>query len=327
MKTDEPGPKEDSIISISSVEAGQDQEHLSISSSESLLDCSIVNMASEPDEDLFNDVNQIQSLYAIKPFPSSSKNNKLSKAPFEDLDPTLYAQKACYNGFRTTVDRLPVWIQAIYEKVYIDIGNQPELSVNWNDQGSPIDIQIRIEESEAITDKSGNKQGRRLYTIWIYLTTGGIAFQGPRYQDAIHSVFPILKEFVINRMGLINVSAQQQHQNKKKKTTKSKKPTPERLKKNSNLAGRTVNPEKPTTTLNDVSTNIVNLNDSFKDLQSALIKTIYDDINEKLTNQLDNINKTMKDILSENKSLNEKVNTLTQEKVHAKQGLKPKAHS
>ena len=42
------------------------------------------------------------------------------------LDPTLYAQKACYNGFRTTVDRLPVWIQAIYEKVYIDIGNQPE---------------------------------------------------------------------------------------------------------------------------------------------------------------------------------------------------------
>ena len=72
-------------------------------------------MAPEPDEDLFKDVNQI---YAIKPFPSSSKNNKLSKAPFEDLNPTLYAQKACYNGFWMTVDHLPVWIQAIYEKVY-----------------------------------------------------------------------------------------------------------------------------------------------------------------------------------------------------------------
>ena len=49
IKTDEPGPKEDSIIIIGSVEVGQDQENLSISSSESLLDCSIVNMAPEPD--------------------------------------------------------------------------------------------------------------------------------------------------------------------------------------------------------------------------------------------------------------------------------------
>ena len=166
-------------------------------------------------------------------------------------------------------------IQVTYEKVYIDIGNQPELSVNWNDEGSPIDIQIRIEESKAITDKSGSKQNRHLYTVWIYLTAGGIAFQGPRYQDAIDNVFPVLKEFVINRMGPISISTQQQqHQ----------KPTPERPKKNFEVTGHTVNPKKPTATLNDVSTNIVNLNDSFKDLQSALIKTIYDDLNEKLIN-------------------------------------------
>ena len=120
-------------------------------------------------------------------------------------------------------------------------------------------------------------------------------------------------------MGLISVSTQQQHQSKKKKTIKSKIPTPERPKKNFK-----VTPKKPTATLNDVSTNIVNLNDSFKDLQSALIKTIYDDISEKLTNQLDNINKTMKDILSENKSLNEKVNKLTQEKNTGQTKLKTK---
>ena len=225
-----------------------------------------------------------------------------------------------------TVDRLPVWIQAIYEKVYIDIGNQPELPANWNDEGSPIDVQIRTEESEAIIDKNGSKQNRHLYTVWIYLTTGGIACQGPRYQDAIDNVFPILKEFVINRMGLISISTQQQHLSKKKKTIKSKIPTPERPKKNFKVTGHTVNSKiskKPTATLNDVSTNIVNLNDSFKDLHSALIKTIYDDVNEKLTNQLDNVNKTMKDILSKKKSLNEKVNKLTQEKVPAKPSLKP----
>ena len=124
-------------------------------------------------------------------------------------------------------------------------------------------------------------------------------------------------------MSLISVSAQQQHQNKKKKTIKSKIPTPERLKKNSNVTGCTINPKKLIATLNDVSTNIVNLNDSFKDLQSALIKTICDDVNEKLMNQLNNINKTMKDILSENKSLNEIANKLTQEKVPAKRSSKP----
>ena len=205
--------------------------------------------------------------------------------------------------------------------MYIDIGNQPELLVNWNDEWSPIDIQICIEESEAITNKNGSKQNRHLYTVWIYLATGGIAFQGPRYQDAIDNVFPILKEFVITRMGLISISTQQQHQSKKKKTIKSKIPTPERPKKNIKVTGHTINPKKPTATLNDVSTNIVNLNDSFKDLQSALIKN--DEVNEKLTNQLDNINKTMKDILSENKSLNEKVSKLTQEKIPAKPSLKP----
>ena len=112
IKMDEPGPKEDSI---GPVEAGQDQENLSIPNSESPLDCSIVNMASEADEDPLKDVNQIQSLYAIKPFPSSSKNNKLSKAPFEDLDPTLHAQKACHNGLRnglrTTADLPQVYFQ------------------------------------------------------------------------------------------------------------------------------------------------------------------------------------------------------------------------
>ena len=36
------------------------------------------------------------------------------------------------------------------------------------------------------------------------------------------NVFPILKEFVINRMGLIGVNAQQQYQSKKRKLPKVK---------------------------------------------------------------------------------------------------------
>ena len=46
----------------------------------------------------------------------------------------------------------------------IGIGNQPELSVNWNDEESPIDIQIHIEETEAITDKKMETSKTDIYT-------------------------------------------------------------------------------------------------------------------------------------------------------------------
>ena len=63
---------------------------------------------------------------------------------------------AYYNGFRTMADCLPYWIQAIFLKVYVYIENQPELTVNWNDEGSLIDIQIHVEEPNTMVDKNGN---------------------------------------------------------------------------------------------------------------------------------------------------------------------------
>ena len=67
----------------------------------------------------------------------------------------------------------------------------------------------------------------------------------------------------------------------------------------------------------------MNLNDSFKDLQSARIKTIYDDINERLSSQFDTMNKTMKSALDENKTLNEKISKLTHNNIPAKSSIKP----
>ena len=144
-----------------------------------------------------------------------------------------------------------------------------------------------------MVDKNGNLKERHLYTIWIYLTMGGIAFQGPNYQDVIDNIFPVLKRIVTDKVGLISNDVQHEQQSKKLKTNKSKIPTPLRTKKSSKVTGRVTNPKKPAATLSEVSSNIVNLNDSFKDLQSALITTIYDDISEKLSSQLDTMNKTM----------------------------------
>ena len=99
------------------------------------------------------------------------------------------------------------------------------------------------------------------------------------YQDVIDDIFPVLKRIATDKVGLISNDVQHEQQSKKLKTNKSKIPTPLRTKKSSKVTGRVVNPKKPAATLREVNT--VNLNDSFKDLQSALIKTIYDDINGK----------------------------------------------
>ena len=161
---------------------------------------------------------------------------------------------------------------------------------------------------------------RHLYTVWIYLTTGGIAFQGPNYQNVIDNIFPVLKRIVTDKVGLISNDVQHEQQNKKLETNKSKIPTPLRTKKSSNVTGRVTNPKKPAATLSEVSSNIGNLNNSFKDLQSTLIETIY---NEKLSRQLDTMNKTMKSVLDENKTLNEKISKLTDNNIPAKSSIKP----
>ena len=144
-------------------------------------------------------------MYKIKPFTNTKKNNKLSKAPFENFDHALFSKKASYNGFRTTEERLPYWIQAIFEVVYKGLGNKPNLHVIWLDDGSPIDLQIRIEDMEQQhTDKDGNISDKHLYTIWIYLTTGGIALQGPCFEDVINDIFPKLKDFCDQTFQVVN---------------------------------------------------------------------------------------------------------------------------
>ena len=113
-----------------------------------------------------------------------------------------------------------------------------------------------------------------------------------------------------------------EQQSKKLKTNKSKIPTLLGTKKSSKVTGHVTNPKNPAATVSEVSSNILNLNDSFKDLQSALIKTIYDDINEKFSSQLDTMNKTMKSVLDENKTLNEKISKLTDNNTPAKSSIK-----
>ena len=128
----------------------------------------------------------------------SKKTNKLAKAQFEGINPTLYSPKAFFSDNRGT---LPYWIQGMYNSVYRDLAT--DLDVDWDEQNTPIDLKIRISDPNVKDDEG---KGRYKFTIWVYLTSGSIAFQGPDYQEAVQKLFPILKEYVIKNAGVLQPS-------------------------------------------------------------------------------------------------------------------------
>ena len=108
-----------------------------------------INVSVDSDEPIFYDVDKVKKHYMIRTF--SKKTNKLAKAPFESINPTLYSPKAFYNGFRTTEERLPYWIQGMYHSVYRDLAT--DLDVDWDEQNTPIDLKIRISDPNVKDDE------------------------------------------------------------------------------------------------------------------------------------------------------------------------------
>ena len=155
-----------------------------------------INVSVDSDEPIFYNADKVKKHYMISTF--SKKTNKLAKAPFEDINPT----KAFYNGFRTPEERLPYWIQGMYHSVYRDLAT--DLDVDWDEQNTPIDLKIRVSDPNVKDDEG---KSRYKLTIWVYLTTGSIAFQGPDYKEAVRKLFPILKEYVVKNAGVLQSSA------------------------------------------------------------------------------------------------------------------------
>ena len=142
-----------------------------------------INVSVDSDEPIFYDVDKVKKHYMISTF--SKKTNKLAKAPFESINPTLYSPKAFYNGFRTTEERLPYWIKGIYHAVYRDLAI--DLDVDWGEQNTPIDLKIRISDPNVKDDEG---KSRYKFTVWVYLTTGSIAFRDQTIRRLYRNFFP-----------------------------------------------------------------------------------------------------------------------------------------
>ena len=68
------------------------------------------------------------------PEKQSEPSGKIPSTPFEDFDNTTCKPKALFNGFRSSVDRLPFWILACYKVLYEELGKNERYLVDWDDK-------------------------------------------------------------------------------------------------------------------------------------------------------------------------------------------------
>ena len=92
--------------------SGESQTDIGLSHQEDDDDEASINVSVVSDEPIFYDINKVTKHYMISTF--SKKINKLAKAPLEGINLTLYSPKAFYNGFQTTKECLPYWIQGMH---------------------------------------------------------------------------------------------------------------------------------------------------------------------------------------------------------------------
>ena len=82
---------------------------------------------------LLTDISSVNEFYGL-PKKQSKPSGKIPSTPFEDFDNTIYKPKALFNGFRSSVDRLPFWILGCYKVLYEELGKDQRYLVDWDDK-------------------------------------------------------------------------------------------------------------------------------------------------------------------------------------------------
>ena len=133
-------------------------------------------IASEPDRSL--------NRYMTDEFKSKAINSK--EVPFEYIDLKLYKPRAKLVGFHTSEERLKFWVEVIIAR-YIDNLSKQGLQITWEETESftdpykPDKIQVIVE-----------RDGKKLFVLSIFITTGRIQVQGSAYIKWSNTEFPLL---------------------------------------------------------------------------------------------------------------------------------------
>ena len=105
---------------------------------------------------------------------------------------TLYRSKACFNGFKTSQSRLPLWIFACYKVAYDDLGISDDFFVDWNDK---VDDDDQFDHNMCKFYDGTDPDEQKLKVILrIYLKTSCRTIQGGKYLWFINDIVPKVRD-------------------------------------------------------------------------------------------------------------------------------------
>ena len=112
--------------------------------------------------------------------------------PYEAIDVKLYKPRAKLVAFKTSEDRLTVWIKAIFTR-YIDILRSLDdtVSSTWEEYDNL--LQDGKADKIALTINQGKT---KLFVLSIFVTTGRLQVQGSHYKEWSLYEFPLLLKMV-----------------------------------------------------------------------------------------------------------------------------------
>ena len=79
------------------------------------------------------DISSVNEFYSL-PKKQIKPSGKLPSTPFEAFDMSVYKEKAHFNAFRSSPNRLPYWILASYKIEYEYLGKDDNYFIGWNDK-------------------------------------------------------------------------------------------------------------------------------------------------------------------------------------------------
>lgn len=141
-------------------------------------------IANEPDHTF--------SRYVIDKFKTKASGSK--SVPFESIDPNLYKPKAKLVGFRTSEDRIALWIEAITTRYIDSMAHEQEVIVTWEElesyanPGKPDKIVLSV-----------RRKDEKLFVLSVFITTGRIQVQGAYHAEWSTKEFPLLMK-IINKI-------------------------------------------------------------------------------------------------------------------------------
>ena len=133
------------------------------------------------------DVSSVNEFYSL-PKKQIKPSGKLPSTPFEAFDMSVYKEKAHFNAFRSSPNRLPYWILASYKIAYGYLGKDDNYFIGWNDKVDDYDEFDHIVckfYDDPIPDELN-----LTVTLRTYLKTSCLTIQGGGYIWFIEEIFP-----------------------------------------------------------------------------------------------------------------------------------------